>query len=74
MSPSEDLRSPDAREIPAPPPESQPIVDTQPSEGGFDLLSAALGAAATTGLLLVLLGFLAVGGLAGRRRHGTLRA
>jgi hypothetical protein len=72
--PSYDRRSPDARDTPAPPLEAQPIADTQPSAGGFDLLSAAIGAAAGTGLLLVLAGFLTIGGLAGRRRHGSLRA
>ena len=41
--------------------------------GGFDLLSAAVGAAAGTGLLLVLSGFLAMGRPARRRRAGTLR-
>jgi len=73
-SPTDDRRSPDARDMPAPPIETQPIADTQPSSGGFDLLSAAIGAAAGTGLLLVLAGFLTIGGLAGRRRHDTLRA
>jgi hypothetical protein len=73
-SPSEDQRSPDARDIPAPTFESQPIADTQPSPGGFDLLSAAIGAATGTGLLLMLAGFLAIGGLTGRRRHGTAGA
>jgi hypothetical protein len=73
-SPSEDRRSPDARDIPAPTFESQPIADTQPSPGGFDLLSAVIGAAAGTGLLLVLAGFLAIGGLTGRRRHRTADA
>jgi hypothetical protein len=73
-SPGDDRRSPDARDTPAPPLEAQSIADTQPSAGGFDLLSAAIGVAAGTGLLLVLAAFLTIGGLAGRRRHGTLRA
>jgi hypothetical protein len=72
-SPISDRRSPDVRKTPAPPHESQPVSDTQPSSGGFDLLSAAIGAAAGTGLLLVLAAFLATGGLTGRRRHGSLR-
>jgi hypothetical protein len=73
-SPSGDGRSPDALDIPAPTVASQPIGDTQPSPGGFDLLSAAIGAAAGTGLLVVLAAFLATGGPSGRRRHGALRA
>jgi hypothetical protein len=73
-SPSEDRRSPDARDFPAPTFESQPVSQAPSSPGGFDLLSAAIGAAAGTGLLLVLTAFLTIGGLSGRRRHGTLRA
>ena len=41
--------------------------------GGSDLLWAAIGAAAGTGLLLVLAGFLAMGRPARRRRAGRLR-
>jgi hypothetical protein len=48
-------------------------VSAQFSAGGFDLLSAAIGAAAGTGLLLVLAGFLAMGRLARRRRPRRLR-
>jgi hypothetical protein len=73
-SPTDDRRSPDARDIPAPTLEAQPIADAQPSPRGFDVVSAAIGAAAGTGLLLVLAAFLAIGGLTGRPRHGTLRA
>ena len=72
-SPSEDRRSPDARDIPAPP-ESQPISEAPAAPSGFDPVSAAIGAAAGTGLLIVLMAFLGTGGLAGRRRHRTLGA
>ena len=48
-------------------------VSAQFSAGGFDLLSAAIGAAAGTGLLLALAGFLATGRLARPRRPRTLR-
>jgi hypothetical protein len=49
------------------------VLTAQFLAGGFDLLSAAIGAAAGTGLLLVLAGFLAMGRPARRRRPGTLR-
>lgn len=68
-SPSEDVRSPDARVLPAPAFESEPIVDVPPAPSGFDWISAAIGAAAGTGMLLVLMAFLGSGGLAGRRQR-----
>ena len=55
---SEELRSPGAA-----PPESQPVGDGRSPSNGFDLPSAAIGAAAGTGLVIVLL---AAGGLARR--------
>jgi uncharacterized protein HemX len=61
-SPSEDRRSPDARDVAL---ESEPVADEPSSPGGFDLVSAAIGAAAGTGLLIVLAAFLGIGGLAG---------
>jgi hypothetical protein len=61
----EDLRSAGAT-----PTASQPVVDeSQPSEG-FDLPSAAIGAAAGTGLVLIVL---AAGGVARRRPHDAVR-
>jgi hypothetical protein len=63
----QDLRSPDARDSVAPTLVPQPVSDRPSSPGGFDWVSAAIGAAAGTGLLIVLLAFLATGGLAGRR-------
>jgi hypothetical protein len=64
---SQDLRSPDARDSAAPALAPQPVSDPPSSPGGFDWVSAAIGAAAGTGLLIVLLAFLGTGGLAGRR-------
>lgn len=57
-------------------PESQPVADEPSSSNGFDLPSAAIGAAAVTGLLIVLL---ATAGLTRRRRpltrgQGAVRA
>ena len=68
-SPSEDVRSPDARDLPAPVFESEPIVEVPSAPSGFDWISAAIGAAAGTGMLLVLMAFLGAGGLAGRRQR-----
>jgi hypothetical protein len=68
-SPSEDVRSPDARDLPAPAFESEPIVDVPSVPSGFDWISAAIGAAAGTGMLLVLMAFLGSGGIAGRRQR-----
>jgi hypothetical protein len=63
----QDLRMPDTRDAalgyhPTLPPE--PI----DSAGGFDWLSAAIGAAAGTGLMIVALALMGTG-----RRHGVLR-
>ena len=66
----EELRAPGDRA----PVAAQPALDEPAAAGGFDWPSAAIGAAAGTGLLLVLAGVLTSGGLGGRRRHGTLRA
>jgi hypothetical protein len=66
----EELRSPGAA-----PTESQPAGDESSPSNGFDLPSAAIGAAAGTGLVIVLL---AAGGLARRgpltRRHRSASA
>ena len=63
--PRQDLRSPDARD-PAdgyqPPLEPQPAADEPSSPSGFDWASAAIGAAAGTGLLLILLAAVAGSG------------
>ncbi len=59
----------------AAPADSQPVVDEPAPGEGFDVLSAAIGAAAGTGLVVLLL---TVGALTGRRpltrRHGTAGA
>ena len=77
-APHQDLRSPDTRDQAegySPTLASQPVVDEPSEPGGFDLVSAAIGAAAGTGVVIV---FLAAGGIARRRpltpRHGTARA
>jgi hypothetical protein len=74
-----DLRSPDARDAAEgyrPALEPQPPVDEPSSPDGFDWVSAAIGAAVGTGLLIALI--VTVGGLARRRPvtrgHDTLRA
>jgi hypothetical protein len=66
----QDLRSPDTRDAanhyhPALPPAAHSV----PSAGGFDWLSAAIGAAAGTGLMMV-----AVALASTSRRHRVLRA
>jgi hypothetical protein len=71
----EQLRSP-GRTADRPTPESQPVVDEPSPSNGFDLPSAAIGAAAGTGVLIALL---ATAGLTRRRRpltrrHGAVRA
>jgi hypothetical protein len=56
--PYEDLRSPDTRDAAAgysATTASQPAVDTPPASDGFDWTSAAIGAAAGAGLLLILI-------------------
>ena len=77
-APHQDLRSPDTRDQAegySPTLASQPVVDEPSEPGGFDLVSAAIGAAAGTGVVIVLL---AAGGIARRRpltrRHGSARA
>jgi hypothetical protein len=69
----EELRSGGAADRPTP--SSQPVVDEPSPAGGFDLPSAAIGAATGAGLLIVIV---AAGGFARRRpptrRHGTARA
>ncbi len=68
----EDLRMPDSREPsegPAPAIEAQPVADEPSTPGAFDWLSAALGAAAGAGLVLVLF---AAGGI--RRLSGPAGA
>lgn len=63
----QDLRSPDSRdrgEGYAPVLESQPVVDEPSPATGFDVPSAAIGAAAGTGVVILLL---AAGGVARRR-------
>jgi hypothetical protein len=67
--PRQDLRSPDARDAAdgyRPTLEPQPAADQPSSPSGFDWASAAIGAAAGTGLLLILLA--AIAG-SGRLRH-----
>jgi hypothetical protein len=57
-APHQDLRSPDTRDQAkgySPTLASQPVVDEPSEPGGFDLVSAAIGAAAGTGVVLVLL-------------------
>jgi hypothetical protein len=67
-----DLRMPDSRERAEPPastPDHQPAADEPSTPGAFDWLSAALGAAAGAGLVLVLS---AAGGM--RRLSGPAKA
>ena len=59
----EDVRSP-AEPANQPSPESQPVVDEPSDQGGFDLPSAAIGAAVGGALVI---GLFAVGGLPRRR-------
>jgi hypothetical protein len=73
-SPSDDQRSPDARYVPLPTLDAPPVASEPPAQGGFDVISAAIGAIAGAGLLIVLMALLGAGGLPGRRRHGTLGA
>jgi hypothetical protein len=67
---AQDLRSPDARDAASgysPPTASQPVVDESPASDGFDWSSAAIGAAAGAGLLLILIAMFAGTGKLGRR-------
>jgi hypothetical protein len=68
VAPGDDGRSPDAREVPSSPVESQPLAIEAPATGGFDWLSAAIGAAAGTGLLILLFAFAGGGGIGRRQR------
>jgi hypothetical protein len=68
VAPSEDQRSPDARDYPSPLVESQPLAVEAPIADGFDWLSAAIGAAAGTGLLVLLLAFGRAGRIGRRQR------
>jgi hypothetical protein len=66
----QDLRSPDTRDQAegyAPTLESQPVADEPSSPGGFDWVSAAIGAAAAAGLSLVLMATLGLRRPAARR-------
>ena len=64
-----DLRMPDSREpqSPAAMPDAQPVADEPSTPGAFDWLSAALGAAAGAGLLLILLAVRAARDIPGPR-------
>ena len=67
---TQDLRSPDTRDVATgygPTTASQPAVDTSPASDGFDWTSAAIGAAAGAGLLLILIAAFAGTGRLGRR-------
>ncbi|MET0835562.1 MAG: hypothetical protein ABWY97_02155 [Thermoleophilaceae bacterium] len=67
---AQDLRSPDTRDVATgygPTTASQPAVDTSPASDGFDWTSAAIGAAAGAGLLLILIAAFAGTGRPGRR-------
>lgn len=71
----QDLRSPntsDQADGYSPKLESQPVVDEPSSPGGFDWVSAAIGAAAGTGLLLILLAAVAGSGRLRRPRPVTV--
>ena len=68
-APSDDRRSADARDVPAPTFEPLPTAEVPSAPSGFDWISAAIGAAAGTGMLLVLMAFLGSGGLTGRRQR-----
>jgi hypothetical protein len=67
---AQDLRSPDTRDVAtgySPTIASQPVVDASPASDGFDWTSAAIGAAAGAGLLLILIAAFAGTGKLGRR-------
>jgi hypothetical protein len=68
-APGQDMRSADARDVPGPGFESEPTVEVPAAPSGFDWISAAIGAAAGTGMLVVLMVFLGSGGLTGRRQR-----
>ena len=67
---TQDLRSPDTRDYAngyAPTLASQPVVDEPQAPSGFDWISALIGAAAATGIALMLMAFFGGGRLPGRR-------
>ena len=67
---TQDLRSPDTRDYAngyAPTFDSQPVIDEPSAPSGFDWVSALIGAAAATGIALVLMAFFGGGRLPGRR-------
>jgi hypothetical protein len=66
---TQDLRSPDTRDVATgySPTASQPVVDESPASDGFDWTSAAIGAAAGAGLLLILIVAFTGTGKLGRR-------
>lgn len=67
---SQDLRSPDTRDYAsdyAPSLEPQPVVDEPSTPGGFDWVSALIGAAAAAALALALMAIFGVGRPVGRR-------
>jgi hypothetical protein len=67
---TQDLRSPVTRDAATghgPTSASRPVVDTAPASDGFDWTSAAIGAAAGSGLLLILIAAFARTGRPGRR-------
>ena len=77
-SPSQDLRSPDARDAAAgydPEPVADAVREPSGSGDGFDWVSAAIGAAAVGGLILLLVAFMnGRGDGVGRTgRRGALR-
>jgi hypothetical protein len=70
FQPAQDLRAPDTRDAASgygPTTASQPVVDESPASDGFDWTSAAIGAAAGAGLLLILIAMFWRTGKLGRR-------
>jgi hypothetical protein len=70
LQPAQDLRSPDTRDAASgysPTTASQPVVDESPASDGFDWTSAAIGAAAGAGFLLILIAMFSRTGKLGRR-------
>jgi hypothetical protein len=67
---TQDLRSPDTRDYAngyAPTLDSQPVVDEPSTPSGFDWVSALIGAAAASGIALMLMAFFGGGRVTGRR-------
>ncbi len=74
LAATQDLRSPDTRDAATgsgPTTAAQPLADTSPASDGFDWTSAAIGAAAGAGLLLVLIAAFTGTGKLGRRSIPT---